>query len=406
MSAPGNTPDHPWDKNMTIITIISRKHSFIYQHHLFQASLGPLIVTTVDQPHLSTSLTTVKNLKTYCHRCCRSHRCYHCRHCHHRWNPHNSTKHCHFLSPSGWQQSPLGPWVLGLSDAKVFHMKGGKSTNWDLDNEITCHLASVYRHFGRPRSVGTRNKGTRKQRNKWEQKNKGIGKQGNKGTRRGHAIWQVCIGTLEVRGRWEPQGRLTNRSDQGKHHQGPEHSRSEIAWIWFVRSNTSENTKTSFDTSTYLKVKNGIQVFNCLSRLYHCKYLISKRLKDDPELMSQKFRLQYFAPKLYPSFTSLFPCQPWHSHLLVVLWPPRSEPSLGPKTAYRVVRTCSSANLWQQHCFYQIELFDHPVSWNHQHHQQQYHLVNLHCSTSLWASSFVLIIGATMPQAPASSARL
>ena len=134
--------------------------------------------------------------------------------------------------------------------------------------------------------------------------------------------------------------------------------------------------------------------------------------------MSQKFWSQYFclgvdnwaktsfAPKLYPSFASLFSCQPWHSHLLVVLWPPRSEPSLGPKTAYRVVRTCSSANLWQQHCFYQIELFDHPVSWNHQHHQHQHHLVNLHCSTSIWASSFVLIIGATIPQAPASSARL
>ena len=34
-----------------------------YRPHLFQASLSPLIVPTVDQPHLSASLATVKNLK-------------------------------------------------------------------------------------------------------------------------------------------------------------------------------------------------------------------------------------------------------------------------------------------------------------------------------------------------------
>ena len=63
---------------MIIITTLITKHSFINQPHLFQANFSPLIIPTVDQPHLSTSLATVKNLKTSCHRWRRCNCCYHC----------------------------------------------------------------------------------------------------------------------------------------------------------------------------------------------------------------------------------------------------------------------------------------------------------------------------------------
>ena len=39
---------------------------------------------------------------------------------------------------------------------------------------------------------------------------------------KGHAIWQECIGTWEVRGQWELRERLRDRWDPGMHHPVPE----------------------------------------------------------------------------------------------------------------------------------------------------------------------------------------
>ena len=46
-------------------------------------------------------------------------------------------------------------------------------------------------------------------------------------------IWTMkgCIGTWEDQGRWEPQGKWKGRWDPGKHHQGPEQSSLERAWV-------------------------------------------------------------------------------------------------------------------------------------------------------------------------------
>ena len=84
----------------------------IYRPHLFQASLSPLIVPTVDQPHLSASLATVKNLKMSSLSSSFSYTIV-------IISASIIIQWSQFPSPSGWQQWPLGPWILGLSDAKL-----------------------------------------------------------------------------------------------------------------------------------------------------------------------------------------------------------------------------------------------------------------------------------------------
>ena len=63
---------------------------------------------------------------------------------------------------------------------------------------------------------------------------------------KGHAIWQECIGTWEVRGQWELRERLRDRWDPGMHHPVPERN-------FVVKYNDFLG-----EICHYLKVKNGI----------------------------------------------------------------------------------------------------------------------------------------------------
>ena len=63
---------------------------------------------------------------------------------------------------------------------------------------------------------------------------------------KGHAIWQECIGTWEVRGQWELRERLRDRWDPGMHHPVPERT-------FVVKYNDFFG-----EICNHLKVKNGI----------------------------------------------------------------------------------------------------------------------------------------------------
>ena len=66
ISAPGNTPDHPlglWFSTSCVSSFYTFC-SIPFFADLFQASLGPLIVATVDQSQFPARLATFKHLQT------------------------------------------------------------------------------------------------------------------------------------------------------------------------------------------------------------------------------------------------------------------------------------------------------------------------------------------------------